>query len=397
MEDGAESECSPGQARTGPRMRLLHDPRLLSETVGAIYDCVLRPEGWQPLLVRLAELSGARSGFIGVSTALVMNGPFITHGLPAAEEFQRHAPYNPFLSLLATMTPDRAVVISRDFGLDRLQATRFHREYLGPRGDRDGAFFVVTNEGDAYGQWGLITPDTRPAITAEEIAGLELIAPHLRRAVEISGLLGLTRLEAATYRAALGELDAPVLILDGARRIAFANPRAAQEIESGRVLRQRNGILQGATDSAAGALRRLSQGGPPGFEGAVQGTDGQERLLFAVAFDAVGFDAAAGALPGTPGQAVLLVLRDPRQDTRNPIAIAARTFNLTPAQVQVLSFLAQGHAPDEIADIIGLSTATVRSHLSELFGRTGTSRQAELVARTLSLASPLRQDRADAG
>jgi hypothetical protein len=56
----------------------------------------------------------------------------------------------------------------------------------------------------------------------------------------------------------------------------------------------------------------------------------------------------------------------------------------------VLAFLAQGHPPDEIAAILGVSISTVRSHLRDLFGRTGTTRQAELVARTLSLASPLR-------
>jgi DNA-binding CsgD family transcriptional regulator len=56
----------------------------------------------------------------------------------------------------------------------------------------------------------------------------------------------------------------------------------------------------------------------------------------------------------------------------------------------VLAFLAQGHAPEVIADLIGISSTTVRSHLSELFRRTGTGRQADLLARTLSLASPLR-------
>jgi DNA-binding CsgD family transcriptional regulator len=34
----------------------------------------------------------------------------------------------------------------------------------------------------------------------------------------------------------------------------------------------------------------------------------------------------------------------------------------------------------------------VRSHLAAIFAKSGTSRQAELVARTLSLASPLRAD-----
>jgi hypothetical protein len=44
----------------------------------------------------------------------------------------------------------------------------------------------------------------------------------------------------------------------------------------------------------------------------------------------------------------------------------------------------------QLQAILGIAVATVRSHLSSLFHRTGTACQAELVARTLSLASLLR-------
>jgi DNA-binding CsgD family transcriptional regulator len=367
-------------------MRLLHDASLLSDTVGAIYECVLRPEGWQPMLVTLAEMLGAGSGFLGVTTARAMSGPLFTLGLPSHEEVERHAPYNPLLPIMATLAPCRSFVVSRDYGLDQLRRTRFHRAYLGPRGDLDAIWFVLSTEGDEFGQLGLITQSGRPPITPEEAAGLELIVPHLRRAFELSGLLGRTQLAAATYATALDQLDAPVLILDATRRIDFANARAAQEMEAGRVFHLRGGALQGATDEVEALLRRLAQGPGHAFEGMIATTKGGERLLFAVALDGQGAE-----------RRLLLVLRDPRQDTRNPIAIAARSFGLTAAQVQVLAFLAQGNTPEEIADILGLSMATVRSHLSALFHRTGTARQAELVARTLSLASPLRQDSPGAG
>jgi hypothetical protein len=63
----------------------------------------------------------------------------------------------------------------------------------------------------------------------------------------------------------------------------------------------------------------------------ITGLDGEKRLPFAET------------------RSVLLVLRSPREATRNPVAVAARVFGLTPAQVQVLAFLAQGHAPEAIA------------------------------------------------
>jgi DNA-binding CsgD family transcriptional regulator len=44
-----------------------------------------------------------------------------------------------------------------------------------------------------------------------------------------------------------------------------------------------------------------------------------------------------------------------------------------------------------VADAIGISKATVKTHLQHLFGKTGTNRQTELVKLVATHASPLRQ------
>ena len=371
-------------------MRLLHDPATLGATIGSIYDCVLEPERWEAVLAGLGGLIGARRGFLCIETAGgATRGRIFLHGLPSVEDSMRHAAINPLLPIGLVQPPDRAYVVSRDYGLPSMMATRFYREVLAPRADLDSISFVVMRQGDAFAHWILIAQDDHGPITAEEAAGFELLAPHIRRAVEISNVLGMQRLATESYRAALGQLDAAVLILDGARRLAYANPRAEAVLDAGRVLRVRQGHVQGATEAAERVLRRAADGvlagGAAGFEEALATPGGEEWLLFAVALDAGGDERL-----GMTARSVMLVLRAPREETRNPVAVAARLFDLTPAQVQVLMFLAQGHAPDAIAEILGVSVTTVRTHLAELFRRTGTTRQAELVARTLSAASPLR-------
>lgn len=375
-------------------MRLLRDPAFMSATVGAIYDCALDPTRWTAVLCELAAQLGASRAFLGVGTSAGDVSIIVAAPGYVPEDFTTPAlALNPIPSLGLTYAPDTAFVASRDYGLPQLQATRFHREYLAQRGILDAIAFLVTREGNAIGHWFIATPATRGPITEEEAAGLTLVAPHIRRAVEISRVLGVQRLEAETCRAALGQLDSPVLILGPGRRIAFANPSAERALESGRILRLRHGTLQGATEPMERLLRRIATeaaaGGPLSLEELVAGTDGEEHLVFAVRLDADG--------PGLLGQAdptVLLVMRSPREDTRNPVAVAASVFGLTPAQVQILAFLAQGHTPEAIADILGIAVTTVRSHLAALFQRTGTSRQADLVARTVALASPLRDGRA---
>ncbi len=373
-------------------MRLLQDPAFLSDMIGRVYDCALRPEGWTPLLAELAAQIGSRRASFNVSSAggqlLILAAE---HGVAADDPGSRYLPINPLLPFGLTWPLDKGMAVLRDYGAEAFRATRYYREYLAPQQINDAVVFLATREGGHFGSWILITHDDRGPITDAEVAGLELVAPHIRRAVEISTVLGEQRLAAESYRAALDQLQAAVLILDAEGRLSFANPAANALLDSGQPLRLLDGRLRGATEAGEQALRRalLAQGG---LEVLLPGTDGAEHLLFAVSL-ATG---SGGAL-GAAGRSTLLVLRAPRQESQNPVAIAARVFNLTPAQVQVLAFLAQGHAPEAIADIIGISATTVRSHLAEMFRRTGTGRQAELVARTLSLASPLRHGEAASG
>jgi hypothetical protein len=47
--------------------------------------------------------------------------------------------------------------------------------------------------------------------------------------------------------------------------------------------------------------------------------------------------------------------------------------------------------PAEVAPVLGLSEATVRTHLRRVFEKTGTSRQADLVKLVAGYANPIAQ------
>lgn len=78
------------------------------------------------------------------------------------------------------------------------------------------------------------------------------------------------------------------------------------------------------------------------------------------------------------------------QDVQVPLSPAALTamFDLTPTEVRVARHLASGLRPDEIAQKLGVAATTIAFHLRNVFSKTGTHRQADLVALLLSL--PLR-------
>lgn len=106
------------------------------------------------------------------------------------------------------------------------------------------------------------------------------------------------------------------------------------------------------------------------------------------------------ALPGQAGDAagdaqiapqiapqIALFLVDTGRRTRLSDAMLAQVFGLTPTESAVAGRLAAGERLDAIAGALGISQTTVSFHLRNIFGKTRTNRQADLIA--LMLCAPV--------
>lgn len=90
--------------------------------------------------------------------------------------------------------------------------------------------------------------------------------------------------------------------------------------------------------------------------------------------------------PETQGFArVLVLIADPDRRNVSDCGLLARVFGLTPTEARLASLLAEGLRPDDIARTLGISGTTVAFHLKNLFSKTATNRQSDLVALILSL------------
>ena len=73
----------------------------------------------------------------------------------------------------------------------------------------------------------------------------------------------------------------------------------------------------------------------------------------------------------------------------HPLETIAATFKLTPAEMRVLMMIVQLGGVSEVAPVLGVSEATVKTHLQHIFAKTETSRQADLVKLVAGYLSPL--------
>ena len=69
--------------------------------------------------------------------------------------------------------------------------------------------------------------------------------------------------------------------------------------------------------------------------------------------------------------------------------VIGSAFKLTPTELRVLLAIVEVGGIPEVAAAFGVADTTVRTHVSRLFEKTGTARQADLVKLVAGYATPL--------
>ena len=360
-----------------------------SSLIGRIYDCALDTSLWP---VVLGEITGALGG--------VMADLIVSHPLERTQTFAAlynwpedmvvlalaNAPINPGLPLGLTAPLCEVFCSTRNLDIEAFHRSRFWQTCYAGRGLYDYVVAPVTRTVTSFTTWGVIGSEAKGPYMDEDIELARLLSPHIKRAVEISGVIGHQRVEAGTLRAALEALATPALIIEPDGTILFRNQAADSELAAQQVLREHNGRLTPVTTDA---LKLLSTFASPSTRKLQTGldallTDLKGRTLH-VTWAAL---EQAGEEIGSP---ILLLLREPEAALTTPLSSAAALYQLTTAEIQVLGQVLQGHVLTDIADILGLARSTVKTHLDAIYRKTQTNRQAELVSRIMSLASPLRR------
>jgi DNA-binding CsgD family transcriptional regulator len=76
-------------------------------------------------------------------------------------------------------------------------------------------------------------------------------------------------------------------------------------------------------------------------------------------------------------------------DGTSPSEVIGQTYKLTRAELRVLSGIVDIGGVPEVAVALGVSETTVKTHLSRLFDKTGSGRQADLVKLVAGYAMPI--------
>ena len=259
----------------------------------------------------------------------------------------------------------------------------YYETVLKPMGIHDIAALGLVRDSRTLGVAGLGQPQRNGEIGEPAKTGLRLIAPHLRRAVVIGRLFEREATAASTFSAVLEAVAAGVVLVDAAMGIVHANATAQAMLKSGDPITSRGGKLAVSNALANSVLANAVS------QAALKEADLERRSI----------DIPVRRIDGTPTVIQVLPLRhrtlrsgleqrtvaavfvsNATDPPRLPADAMALLYDLTPAETRVFELVVEGRPPAEIAAQLGVSLATVRTHLSRVFEKTGCARQADLIA-----------------
>jgi DNA-binding CsgD family transcriptional regulator len=226
--------------------------------------------------------------------------------------------------------------------------------------------------------------------TDSELQILKFIAPHLKRAFKLHLQFSELRAHSTSMETALDMAPTGVILVGPKREIVLMN-RSARVVtaEHDGLLATRFG-LQAERPMESAALSRAIQQAARTSEG--KGFSAGSTVLVSRRTRPpleIKVSPVHGSDASPFQKAVVIVfVKDPQKRERAVEGSLRVLHRLSPAECRVALLLGDGHAPRQIANIVGVTDNTVRSQIKSIYSKTGVRRQGELIRLLLGNISP---------
>jgi DNA-binding CsgD family transcriptional regulator/PAS domain-containing protein len=367
----------------------------LSDTIGAIYDCALDPHQWPGACRSISNLCESSAGGICVHDLKhTQNDQLFVFGYRPEflEKMRSHYAQSPMAAAdIVSTIGDVSTLSMAPF---ELLETRFFCEVLKPFGIRDIIWFPALRTESRIASMHVSRSGEAEHYQKRDIDLFKLLSPHVCRALAISDALDIKTLNSEMLERTLDSLVAGVYLTARDGRVVYMNAAAERQTRMGNSIRIVNNRLYPIDQTARAVLSRaIEQAGRDDVD--------IDMTAYSLAIpDAQGTGYVATFLPVKSGQrrntvgqfaaSCAVFMQDPVQAPLMPGEAFARLHRLTGSELRVLLALAQGLGGKEAADLLGISEATVRTHLKHIFSKTSTSRQAELLQLLHNSTPPIR-------
>ena len=228
----------------------------------------------------------------------------------------------------------------------------------------------------------------------ETLRLFENLTQHLHTALKLSVQLEATRLQRDLMNAGLETMTTAALVVDRGNTIVFANRAARTVLSEADGISDRGGMLTLAQTSSNQRLQRSI------------GKALQDRIVTNASDSLVvsprpsgkrPYSIVVGPLRPTAESSlghknyVLVYITDPEAQPRGIADVMSLAYDLTPAEGALVAALVDGKSVLDYAETEGVSKNTVRWHLKQVFAKTETRSQSELVRLVFRSTPPIQK------
>lgn len=371
----------------------------LSDLIGNIYDAALDQQLWPLVLRQACEFVRGASGTLMAQTTTPGGAEFYFqwgNDPKFLKSYQdTYVKLNPVL-VPALLYPKIGDVVSTVdlIPFPEFFASRFYKEWVAPQGLIDSIFATLDKSATSYAFVAITRHEKQGIVDEDTRRRMRLLAPHFRRAVFIGNVVKLNKGDAAKFADTLDGLTAAVFLVDSSGRVVHANSAAEDMLRDGTVFQSANGKIIAASDpqtnSALHEILMNVDSGPAelGAKGIAMPLSGRGDERYIAHVLPLTFGARRKTAVGYSAIAAIFA-RKTAVELLHPLEALANTFKLTPAEARVLMMIINVGGVPEVAPVLGVSEATVKTHLQHIFEKTGTKRQADLVKLAAGYMSPL--------
>ena len=372
----------------------------LSRLIGQIYDAVIDPTLWRSVLAETCIFTNTERGVLIHEDSLEPADSLFHTSLPDPEwerlYLNTYMLINPARLARGRVVKPNEVVLTSDYmSKEEYARTRFANEFLSLRNCVDLASLVLEVTSTTFTVLGVVRNEAQGFADKNVRQQLELLAPHFRRAVMLGNLFEQRRMVADVLAETLDSLKAGVFILAADSGVVHANSSAKKFLKGDQAFRVTDGRLVPRDASARTALAEALAAASSGDE-ALGSKD--PHILCRTGTEKSLFGTVMGLNDGQRRQAALryraiaaLCLREASFEAPTVAPTLAKLYNLTPREMTVLATIIENPSAPEVADILGLSEETIKSHLKSIFRKTGATRQADLIKLVAGVASPFQE------
>jgi DNA-binding CsgD family transcriptional regulator len=367
--------------------------------IDLIYDAALDSELWPSVLIRLADAMGTQVAMPSLDRRANIFATIVPRFDPdLLLSYKEYWAFHDPVLARATLRPAGEIyTLDSLMPREEFATTPVFNEFWRPARyslDTVGANLLVEDQFSA-----LICFSNAPgkdSVTAEQMHIFETVLPHLIRALRINRRIWDLEFKDVVAMERLETLPQGALLADVSTRVVCANAAAMAMLDDGGGIFLDNGRLAaaGSSEVLQKAIASCARTSPSfgGIGGEFEIPREFPHLPIHVKVTPLRSKARLAELPwvGRGAPIAIVTVGDPDMDRRRRKANLHRRFGLTDAESAFAIEILKGDGRISAARRRGISDATANTHLSTIFEKTGTHRQAELV-RILLDAPPMRE------